>query len=172
MATGCCNPSSSSAVRYACGECHQSTNGCCKIYEHCISCCMDPKKVLTIIVTNQDPSVSLSPALQKPVLMNVLNEASALKNILRTYVHLQLFFIYSSLQFIYSSLRDGPLRAVPGQVPHQGPHQSSCVCVAGFRGRALTMSTLYYVAVWATKSRVKKLRAKRVGRRLQSKHTD
>jgi len=61
MATGCCNPNSTSAVRYACGECHEST-GCCKVYEHCISCCMDPKK--------------------KPVLMNVLNEASALKNIL------------------------------------------------------------------------------------------
>ena len=44
MATGCCNPNSTSAVRYACGECHEST-GCCKVYEHCISCCMDPKKV-------------------------------------------------------------------------------------------------------------------------------
>ena len=43
---------------------------------------MDPKKVLTITIANQDPSVSLSPTLQKPVLMNVLNEASALKNIL------------------------------------------------------------------------------------------
>lgn len=61
MATGCCNPNSTTAVRYACGECQEVT-GCCKVYEHCISCCMDPKK--------------------KPVLMNVLDEASRLKNIL------------------------------------------------------------------------------------------
>ena len=48
---------------------------------------MDPKKVLTITDGNQDPSVSPSPTLQKPVLMNVLNEASALKNILLLSVH-------------------------------------------------------------------------------------
>ncbi len=42
--TGCCNPNATSATRYACSDCHEAS-GCCKVYEHCISCCMDPKKV-------------------------------------------------------------------------------------------------------------------------------
>jgi len=59
--TGCCNPKGASSHRYACNECN-SLSGCCKLYEHCISCCMDPKK--------------------KPYLMSVLNDANTSKNIL------------------------------------------------------------------------------------------
>eukprot|EP00094_Tigriopus_californicus_P001236 TCALIF_01197-PA protein Name:"Similar to zgc:110063 UPF0454 protein C12orf49 homolog (Danio rerio)" AED:0.09 eAED:0.09 QI:0/0/0/1/1/1/2/0/126 len=61
LQSGCCHENATSSRRYSCDGCSESS-GCCKVYEHCISCCMDPKR--------------------KPVLMNVLNEANALKNIL------------------------------------------------------------------------------------------
>ena len=40
--SGCCD--SDTSQRYSCSDCH-STTGCCKVYETCISCCMDPKHV-------------------------------------------------------------------------------------------------------------------------------
>lgn len=44
LANGCCNVESSSTNRYHCESCHD--NGCCSIYEYCISCCLQPEKVL------------------------------------------------------------------------------------------------------------------------------
>ena len=41
---GCCNENATSTHDYKCEGCHEAS-GCCKVYEHCISCCMDPKKV-------------------------------------------------------------------------------------------------------------------------------
>lgn len=40
---GCCNVYSPSTKHYACDTC--LSNGCCAIYEFCISCCVDPEKV-------------------------------------------------------------------------------------------------------------------------------
>lgn len=57
--TGCCNITLS--TRYDCLECQEQT-GCCKMYEQCISCCMNPKN--------------------QPALTSVLQEANALSNIL------------------------------------------------------------------------------------------
>jgi len=56
--SGCC---SAESPRYACHEC-EAFSACCRLYEHCVSCCMRPDK--------------------KVVLTHVLNEAKSLKNIL------------------------------------------------------------------------------------------
>lgn len=42
LSNGCCNVDASSASRYNCESCHD--NGCCSIYEYCISCCLQPEK--------------------------------------------------------------------------------------------------------------------------------
>ena len=46
QANGCCNRKSNSTEQYSCLSCQ--VNRCCKIYEHCISCCLQPQKVITI----------------------------------------------------------------------------------------------------------------------------
>ena len=40
---GCCNTSSFLTKRFYCETCH--ARGCCKRYENCVSCCLDPDKV-------------------------------------------------------------------------------------------------------------------------------
>lgn len=40
--SGCCGNESSDIPRYFCQGCHMQS-GCCGAYEHCVSCCMDPK---------------------------------------------------------------------------------------------------------------------------------
>jgi len=44
--TGCCDISGGEQVqeKYWCGGCHEGM-GCCDVYEHCVSCCLDPKHV-------------------------------------------------------------------------------------------------------------------------------
>uniref|UniRef100_A0A1B6MB29 SREBP regulating gene protein n=1 Tax=Graphocephala atropunctata TaxID=36148 RepID=A0A1B6MB29_9HEMI len=42
LANGCCDSSLASVVRYSCDTCKD--NGCCRIYEYCISCCLHPDK--------------------------------------------------------------------------------------------------------------------------------
>jgi len=42
QANGCCNRKSNSTEQYSCLSCQ--VNRCCKIYEHCISCCLQPQK--------------------------------------------------------------------------------------------------------------------------------
>lgn len=42
LANGCCDPSLQSSKRYSCDTCKE--NGCCSIYEYCISCCLHPDK--------------------------------------------------------------------------------------------------------------------------------
>lgn len=44
MPNGCCKPESEGTKHYSCETCHN--NGCCSIYEYCISCCLQPDKVL------------------------------------------------------------------------------------------------------------------------------
>lgn len=40
---GCCIAEAASTRRYCCDTCQP--NGCCSIYEYCISCCMHPQKI-------------------------------------------------------------------------------------------------------------------------------
>uniref|UniRef100_A0A1B6E552 SREBP regulating gene protein n=1 Tax=Clastoptera arizonana TaxID=38151 RepID=A0A1B6E552_9HEMI len=42
LTNGCCNTELKSSQRYSCETCKE--NGCCRIYEYCISCCLDPNK--------------------------------------------------------------------------------------------------------------------------------
>ena len=42
MSNGCCKPETEGTKRYSCDTCHN--NGCCAIYEFCISCCLQPDK--------------------------------------------------------------------------------------------------------------------------------
>ncbi|XP_071446260.1 SREBP regulating gene protein [Hetaerina americana] len=60
LANGCCNNESDNTKRYACDTCRE--NGCCSIYEYCISCCLDPNK--------------------KTILQGVLGKASETFNVL------------------------------------------------------------------------------------------
>lgn len=40
---GCCIAEAATTRRYGCDTCQP--NGCCSIYEYCISCCMHPQKI-------------------------------------------------------------------------------------------------------------------------------
>ncbi|KAF4524258.1 hypothetical protein B566_EDAN008806 [Ephemera danica] len=42
LTSGCCNAAIETTKRYSCETCKE--NGCCSIYEHCISCCLHPDK--------------------------------------------------------------------------------------------------------------------------------
>lgn len=59
LANGCCNAELSeqteilsssvpylNKTRYTCETCN--AQGCCAVYEYCVSCCLDPKKVKTV----------------------------------------------------------------------------------------------------------------------------
>jgi len=39
-ASGCCHSSGETTRRYECTDCQN--NNCCSIYEHCVSCCLNP----------------------------------------------------------------------------------------------------------------------------------
>ncbi|XP_064619951.1 SREBP regulating gene protein-like [Lineus longissimus] len=39
---GCCDIKGKTARRYTCDSCLQ--NNCCSLYEHCVSCCLQPEK--------------------------------------------------------------------------------------------------------------------------------
>ncbi|XP_037093155.1 SREBP regulating gene protein-like [Pollicipes pollicipes] len=58
--TGCCDQEAASTRRFLCESCSQE--GCCSVYEHCISCCLHPDK--------------------KPLLHSVLGKASHRFNLL------------------------------------------------------------------------------------------
>lgn len=40
--SGCCAADTASTGRYVCASCTEQ--GCCSVYEHCISCCLHPDK--------------------------------------------------------------------------------------------------------------------------------
>ncbi|XP_054154147.1 SREBP regulating gene protein-like [Oppia nitens] len=42
LLSGCCDASSATTRRFSCDTCQ--TNGCCAVYEYCISCCLEPSK--------------------------------------------------------------------------------------------------------------------------------
>ncbi|KAL4707858.1 hypothetical protein ACJJTC_001804, partial [Scirpophaga incertulas] len=42
MKNGCCNPLSDLSHRYTCTSCNK--HNCCIVYEHCVSCCLEPNK--------------------------------------------------------------------------------------------------------------------------------
>ncbi|CAH1233845.1 C12orf49 [Branchiostoma lanceolatum] len=39
---GCCDVTSLTTRRFTCASCQES--GCCQVYEHCVSCCLQPEK--------------------------------------------------------------------------------------------------------------------------------
>ncbi|XP_039279210.1 SREBP regulating gene protein [Nilaparvata lugens] len=43
LSNGCCNSQGDEVIeRYSCKTCKE--NGCCQVYEHCVSCCLHPDK--------------------------------------------------------------------------------------------------------------------------------
>ncbi|XP_070571520.1 SREBP regulating gene protein-like [Ptychodera flava] len=42
LANGCCDSTAEKTVLYCCDSCLD--NGCCSLYEHCVSCCLQPQK--------------------------------------------------------------------------------------------------------------------------------
>ncbi|BES95556.1 Uncharacterized conserved protein (DUF2054) [Nesidiocoris tenuis] len=42
LPSGCCDKKDQGTVRYSCDTCKD--NGCCSIFEYCVSCCMQPSK--------------------------------------------------------------------------------------------------------------------------------
>ena len=46
-ASGCCHSGGESTKRYECRYCQN--NNCCSIYEHCVSCCLNPDNVSKVI---------------------------------------------------------------------------------------------------------------------------
>lgn len=46
LPSGCCDANSLRTRRYCCDTCR--AGGCCTIYEHCISCCLQPDKKLLL----------------------------------------------------------------------------------------------------------------------------
>lgn len=42
--SGCCDPAAESSAMFNCETCSE-THHCCSIYEHCVSCCLNPDKV-------------------------------------------------------------------------------------------------------------------------------
>lgn len=44
LVNGCCNVNAPSSSQHVCKSC--LANGCCSIYEYCVSCCLQPDKVL------------------------------------------------------------------------------------------------------------------------------
>lgn len=55
---GCCIPERNSTERFSCYTCQGSR--CCKLYEHCVSCCLQPDKrhILESVLTMQANSRS------------------------------------------------------------------------------------------------------------------
>lgn len=49
LVNGCCNVNAPSSRQYICKSC--LANGCCSIYEYCVSCCLQPDKVISLIKT-------------------------------------------------------------------------------------------------------------------------
>lgn len=49
LVNGCCNVNAPSSRQYICKSC--LANGCCSIYEYCVSCCLQPDKVIWLIKT-------------------------------------------------------------------------------------------------------------------------
>lgn len=43
LVNGCCNVNVPSTKLYSCDSC--LPNGCCSVYEYCVSCCLQPSKV-------------------------------------------------------------------------------------------------------------------------------
>ena len=80
---GCCDRNSTSSLKYSCNGCTNST-GCCETFEFCVSCCMNPVNVrlhICVYYKSFKENIDFVP-LQKEELMSVLNEASALSNLL------------------------------------------------------------------------------------------
>lgn len=44
LSNGCCDSTIENMVQYSCDTCNED-DGCCAIYEQCVSCCLNPNKV-------------------------------------------------------------------------------------------------------------------------------
>ncbi|RXM90729.1 UPF0454 protein C12orf49-like [Acipenser ruthenus] len=51
LVNGCCNVNNPSTSQYLCKSC--SSNGCCGVYEYCVSCCLQPDKVIYLFPPQQ-----------------------------------------------------------------------------------------------------------------------
>lgn len=58
QSTGCCDFDATNNKLYSCETCNSS--GCCTIYEYCVSCCLNPDKVI-LVDTSQIDCVSTNP---------------------------------------------------------------------------------------------------------------
>lgn len=46
LESGCCDPEAEGSKQHTCDDC--LSNGCCGIYEHCVSCCLHPDKEIVL----------------------------------------------------------------------------------------------------------------------------
>ncbi|XP_075754299.1 SREBP regulating gene protein isoform X4 [Pelodiscus sinensis] len=53
LVNGCCNVNVPSTKLYSCDSC--LPNGCCSVYEYCVSCCLQPNKSVQHENTYRDP---------------------------------------------------------------------------------------------------------------------
>ncbi|NXE68542.1 CL049 protein, partial [Calcarius ornatus] len=51
LVNGCCNVHVPSTKLYSCDSC--LPNGCCSIYEFCVSCCLQPSKVMDFLLLSR-----------------------------------------------------------------------------------------------------------------------
>lgn len=47
LVNGCCNVNAPRSRQYTCKSC--LPNGCCSVYEYCVSCCLQPDKVTPLL---------------------------------------------------------------------------------------------------------------------------
>lgn len=65
LVNGCCNVNVPSTKLYSCDSC--LPNGCCSVYEYCVSCCLQPSKVHRL-----SPAFQVFSAAQVPLWLKVL----------------------------------------------------------------------------------------------------
>lgn len=128
QSNGCCD-SSNISLKYSCRECKNST-GCCATFEFCVSCCMNPVNVrnlchiLASLLFLMMMFFLMSP--QKEELMQILNEASALSNLL-------LLSVSDQFELCLAKCRTSS-RSVQHENLYIDPHMKYCYS----RGPALT----------------------------------
>lgn len=64
-ASGCCHSSGESTQRFECLDC--LSNNCCSIYEHCVSCCLNPRNKKLLEQVLQLDSLTVPNVISKSV---------------------------------------------------------------------------------------------------------
>lgn len=70
LVNGCCNVNVPSTKLYSCDSC--LPNGCCSVYEYCVSCCLQPNKVHRLSLAFQVFSVGWVPLWLKALICQEL----------------------------------------------------------------------------------------------------